>query len=167
MVDLAAGGGRRDDWRAVGGSAGTKVTNVAAGGVAVDAEGVLRTEVFSDPERTGACASGSPRPGQRSIRRSPAYSKLRKVSLNRLEQAILDHQGTLTDEMRYLAGLQRVRYVFYYPDSKDIVLAGPAEGWVPDLSGRIVGLTSGRPVVQLQDVVVALRAFPPGGSPPR
>ena len=41
------------------------------------------------------------------------------------------------------------RYVFYYPDSKDIVLAGPAEGWVPDLSGRIVGLTqpaAGRPV---------------------
>ena len=35
---------------------------------------------------------------------------------------------------------------------------------MPDLSGRIVGLTSGRPVVQLQDVVVALRAFPPGGS---
>ena len=93
-----------------------------------------------------------------------AFSKLRKVSLNRLEQAILDHQGTLTDEMRYLAGLLRVRYVFYYPDSKDIVLAGPAEGWVPDLSGRIVGLTSRRPVVQLQDVVVALRAFPPGGS---
>ena len=67
--------------------------------------------------------------------------------------------------MRYLAGLQRVRYVFYYPDSKDIVLAGPAEGWVPDPAGRIVGLTSGRPVVQLQDLVVALRAFPPGGRP--
>ena len=93
-----------------------------------------------------------------------AHSRLRKVSLNRLEQAILDHQSTLTDEMRYLAGLLRVRYVFYYPDSKDIVLAGPAEGWVPDPAGRIVGLTTGRPVVQLQDLVVALRAFPPGGK---
>ena len=93
-----------------------------------------------------------------------AFSKLRKISLNRLEQAIVDHQGTLSDEMRYLAGLQRVRYVFYYPDSKDIVLAGPAEGWAPDLSGRIVGLTSGRPVVQLQDVVVALRTFPADSS---
>ena len=41
--------------------------------------------------------------------------------------------------MRYLAGLLRVRYVFYYPDSKDIVLAGPAEGWVADPAGRIVG----------------------------
>jgi hypothetical protein len=51
--------------------------------------------------------------------------------------------------------------VFYYPDTKDIVLAGPAEGWMTDLSGRVVGLSSGRPVVQLQDLVVALRAFPP------
>ena len=92
------------------------------------------------------------------------FSKLRKVSLNRLEQAIVDHQGTLSDEMRYLAGLQRVRYVFYYPDSKDIVLAGPAEGWAPDLTGRIVGFTSGRPVVQLQDVVVAMRMFPADSS---
>ena len=93
-----------------------------------------------------------------------AFSKLRKISLNRLEQAILDHQGALTDEMRYLAGLLRVRYVFYYPDSKDIVMAGPAEGWVPDPAGRVVGIGSGRPVVQLQDLVVALRAFPPGGG---
>ncbi len=132
-------------------------------GVAVDVEGVLRTKVFSDPsgqvmrERiASAKATLDPK--------VTALSKLRKISLNRLEQAILDHQATLTDEMRYLAGLQRVRYVFYYPDSKDIVLAGPAEGWVPDPSGRVVGLTSGRPVVQLQDVVAALRAFPSGGS---
>jgi hypothetical protein len=66
--------------------------------------------------------------------------------------------------MRYLAGLQRIRYVFYYPDSKDIVLAGPAEGWAPDLAGRVVGITNGRPVVQLQDVVVALRTFPADSS---
>ena len=91
-----------------------------------------------------------------------SFSKMRKVSLNRLERAILDHQNTITDEMRYLAGLQRVRYVFYYPESNDIVLAGPAEGWVPDASGRIVGIGTGRPVVQLQDLVVALRAFPAG-----
>ena len=143
----------------------TTTTNTpTAAGIAVDAEGVLRTRVFSDPggqvtrERIAAAkAMLAPKVS--------AYSKLRKISLNRLERAIVDHQGTLSDEMRYLAGLQRVRYVFYYPDSKDIVLAGPAEGWMPDLSGRIVGLTSRRPVVQLQDVVVALRAFPSGGRP--
>jgi hypothetical protein len=138
-------------------------TNSTAAGVAVDAEGVLRTKTFTDPtgqlmkERIAAAKSTlDPK--------ITAFSKLRKVSLNRLEQAILDHGNTMTDEMRYLAGLLRVHYVFYYPETKDIVIAGPAEGWVPDAAGRIVGIGSGRPVVQLQDLVVALRAFPTGGS---
>ncbi len=94
-----------------------------------------------------------------------ASSKLRKVSLNRLEKALEANQGIPTDEMRYLAGLQRVRYVFCYPDSKDIVVAGPAEGWVTQSSGRVIGINNGRPVLQLQDLVVALRAFPPDGKP--
>ena len=37
--------------------------------------------------------------------------------------------------MQFLAGLTRVRYVFYYPETKDIVLAGPAEGWAADAAG--------------------------------
>jgi hypothetical protein len=64
--------------------------------------------------------------------------------------------------MRRLAGLQRAQYVFFYPEERDIVIAGPAEGWVEDLSGRVVGLTTGRPTLLLEDLVVALRAFPPG-----
>ncbi len=133
-------------------------------GIEVDAQGVLRKKVYPDP--TGqlmrqlifaAKAAQNPE--------VTAFSKLRKVSLNRLEQAVRAKGGVLTDEMRYLAGLLRVRYVFYYPDSKDIVLAGPAEGWVADLSGRVVGITSRRPAIQLQDLVVALRAFPSGQKP--
>jgi hypothetical protein len=54
-----------------------------------------------------------------------------------------------------------VQYVFFYPESGDIVIAGPAEGWVEDLSGRVRGINSGRPVVELQDLVVALRCFAP------
>jgi hypothetical protein len=132
-------------------------------GVSIDANGVLRTKVYADPDGqlmkdriAAARATLGPK--------VTAFSKLRKISLNRLEQVILDREGTLTDEMRYVAGLLRVRYVFYYPDSKDIVLAGPAEGWVRDATGRPVGMTTARPVVQLQDLVVALRAFPPGGK---
>jgi hypothetical protein len=133
-------------------------------GVVVDAEGVLHVKTYADPggqlmrERIAATkASLDPK--------ITAHSKLRKISLNRLEQALRDRQGVLTDEMRYLAGLLRVHYVFLYPESKDIVLAGPAEGWTTDPTGRVVGILCGRPVVQLQDLVVALRAFPPGGKP--
>ncbi|MCE5266996.1 MAG: DUF1598 domain-containing protein [Planctomycetaceae bacterium] len=141
----------------------SSASNTGVAGVAIDAEGVLRTRFYEDfgkeikKERIAAAKSAlDPK--------VTVPSKLRKVSLNRLEQVILDHQGTLTDEMRHLAGLLRVRYVFYYPESKDIVLAGPAEGWVADVSGRLVGMTSGRPVLQLQDLAVALRAFPPSGK---
>ncbi len=132
-------------------------------GIAIDANGVLRLQTASDPggqlmrERIAAAkASLSPR-----LR---AYSRLRKISLNRLERAVIDHQGALTDEMRYLAGLLRVRYVFFYPETKDIVLAGPAEGWAVSPVGRVVGINTGQPVVQLQDLVAALRAYPPKGS---
>ena len=142
---------------------GSGVSGIQSAGIAIDAEGVLRVKTFGDPggqlmrERIAAAkANLGPK--------LASYSKMRKVSLNRLEQAILDHQSTLTDEMRYLAGLQRVRYVFYYPESKDIVLAGPAEGWAADASGRTIGIGTGRPVVQLQDLVVALRAFPASGD---
>jgi hypothetical protein len=134
-----------------------------AAGVAVDAEGVLKTMTVTDwggrlmGERMAAAkAALSPEVMQ--------TSRMRKISLNRLEKAIREKNAVPTDEMRYLAGLLRVRYVFYYPKTGDIVLAGPAEGWVTDPVGRVVGLTSGRPVVPLQDLVVALRAFPPSGD---
>ena len=137
-----------------------------AAGVVVDAEGVLRTRTAADVggqltrERINAARSSL-------APKLAAFSKLRYISLKHLEQAIVDHQGVCTEEMRNLAGLLRVRYVFLYPDSQDIVIAGPAEGWVTDGFERVVGLNSGRPVIQLQDLVVALRAFPPGGSATR
>jgi hypothetical protein len=64
----------------------------------------------------------------------------------------------LPDPMVYLAGLQRIDYVLVYPDEKDIVLMGPAEGWRLDPRGYFVGVTTGRPVMLLDDLLVALRA---------
>jgi hypothetical protein len=132
-------------------------------GVVIDPKGTLQTQYFADPDgsltRQQIQAAKAALPHQ-----VAAYSACRKVSLTRLEEALRKAGGAPNDEMRYLAGLLRVHYVFFYPDSKDIVVAGPAEGWFQDVAGRVVGLTSGRPVVQLQDLVVALRAFPPGGS---
>ena len=95
-------------------------------------------------------------------------SELRKVSLNRLEAALADRIANgqaPSDEMKALAGLTRLQYVFFYPDSKDIVVAGPAEGFAPDPTGRLIGIQTGRAVLQLEDLAVALRAFPPAGDP--
>lgn len=95
-------------------------------------------------------------------------SELRKISLNRLEAALAERIAAgqaPTDEMQALAGLTRLQYVFFYPDSKDIVIAGPAEGFAPDPTGRLIGINTGHAVLQLEDLVVALRAFPPAGDP--
>ena len=64
---------------------------------------------------------------------------MRKISLRRLEAAIdkcVKNSQPLPDTIMYLAGLQHIRYVFVYPEQKDIVLVGPGEGWKVDALGE-------------------------------
>jgi hypothetical protein len=89
-----------------------------------------------------------------------ATSPLRKVSLKGIAATIEQSRLKgipITDELQYLAGLQRVQFVFVYPEQRDIVLAGFAEGWRIDSQGNVVGQSTGSPVLQLDDLVVALR----------
>ena len=136
-----------------GGGAGSGVA-----GIDIDAAGVLRvTQV--DPSvafaQRQATLQSKPRG---SVRTSP----VRYVSLNRLEAYVAQQreQGNLlSEEVMSLAGLNRLEYVFYMPESKDIVIAGPADQWHLDANNRLVGLTTGRPTLKLEDLIVALRAF--------
>ncbi len=92
-------------------------------------------------------------------------TELRKVSLRRLEEAIAEcktNNKPLPDEIKYLAGMQRIRYVFVYPELQDIVIAGPGEGWKINEQGEVVGKTTGKPVLLLDDLLVALRELPNG-----
>ena len=62
----------------------------------------------------------------------PAGVQLRKISLRALQDAlrqVANKPEKLPAAVRYLSGLQRVQYVFVYPEKKDIVLAGPGEAW--------------------------------------
>lgn len=135
-------------------------------GVSIDANGVLEREIFLDP--TGELSRRRFAEARASLDKSLSKpSAMRKISLTRLEAEVarcLEAGDRPSDAMKYLAGLTRIQYVFYYPDSKDIVIAGPAEPFGQDLSGRVVGLESGRPVLELQDLVVALRAFSASGN---
>jgi Protein of unknown function (DUF1598) len=141
---------------------GTTTTSSPVAGVMVDPNGVLRTQLFMD--QTGQLMWQRMQAAKAQLNPKIAkQSALRKISLNRLEKALGDRLGSgekPTDDMLHLAGLTRVQYVFFYPDTKDIVIAGPAEGWAADLSGRVRGIASGRPVVELNDLVTALRAYP-------
>ncbi len=128
------------------------------GGVAIDAQGVVtkvRVDQHGDLMRFRQAAF------QTVPDDLAKNSPMRKVSLRQLEAAIAELRDTgkpLSDEIRYLAGLQRIQYVFVYPEQNDIVIAGPGEGWRISLDGEIVGQSTNRPVLLLDDLLVALRA---------
>lgn len=85
---------------------------------------------------------------------------LRKVSLRGLYQAVEQakhDKKPVPAEVAFMAGLQRIEFVYLSPDEKDIILAGPAEGWEVDEAGNVVGKTTGCPVMRLEDFIVALQ----------
>jgi hypothetical protein len=94
-----------------------------------------------------------------------AFSERRLVSLVQLEAECarrLQAGEPLTDELRFLAGLQRIDYLFVDAAAEDLLLAGPAEGFAPDGQGRMLGLTTGQPTLRLEDLVVALQGAASG-----
>lgn len=140
-----------------------------AAGVVVDANGVLAMKLVADPR--GVLTQQRIQQAKAALNADIAKSsELRKVSLTRLEKAIAERIAAgqqPDDDMLALAGLTRVQYVFLYPETKDIVLAGPAEGYMVDPTGRMVGIDTGSAIVMLEDLVTALRAFPPTGQATR
>ncbi|MBN2217377.1 MAG: DUF1598 domain-containing protein [Pirellulales bacterium] len=129
----------------------------AVGGVSVNTEGVLDNATVDDTGRLARLMQESLQPVPPELAEA---TEIRKISLRRLEEAIAAavHDGKpLSDEMRYLAGLQEIQYVFVDAQHKDIILAGPGEGWKVDQHGAVVGVTTGRPVMLLDDLLVALR----------
>lgn len=143
---------------AYGRIAHAQVVQQAIGGVWMDTGGVLRNvEADYRPElRALRLKALAQLPGDMNH-----ATPLRMVSLARLQEAIAACQkahAPLPDEIRYLAGLQRVKYVFVVPEIHDIVLAGPADGWTINNAGDVVGSTNGQPVLQLDDLLVALRS---------
>ncbi|HET6883889.1 MAG TPA: DUF1598 domain-containing protein [Pirellulales bacterium] len=129
----------------------------AVGGISVDAAGVL-SNAEADHNGLRQYWLDNLQPVEGDLNQP---SKLRKISLRGIEKAlqeIVQTEGRVPDELRFLAGLQRVEYVFVYPDQNDVVLAGYAEGWKVDARGNMVGVTTGRAVMQLDDLLIALRS---------
>ncbi len=140
------------------------VNNGAVGGVLIDARGVVARADTDAQDRLRAAREKALQEVPPDLDRA---SDLRKVSLRGLEQAITElrlKNRKVTDELQNLAGLQRIRYVFVDLVRRDIVLAGPAEGWKVGPQGAIVGRKSGAPVLQLDDLVFALRTAEAAGK---
>ncbi len=134
-------------------------------GVSVDPNGLMHQ--ITKEEQTGSLESLAERARTADLNADVArVSGLRLVSLKRLEEAVaqrLETDDSIPKTMGQLAGLTQIKYVFFYPEEHDIVIAGPAEGWKFDAAGRPVGVESGRPMLHLDDLVVVMRTFAPGG----
>lgn len=126
-------------------------------GVHVDPQGVLRSRTVDLDPRLAEI--------RKAARGGLKDGPLLHVSLPRLFAEL--RAGKPSPELLHLGGLTRIRYVFVYPDEKDLVVAGPAEAFDGREAFRPLGKSSGRPVLHLDDLVVALRAFGPGKKPDR
>jgi len=165
---LGGGGGQLGGGGGQLGGGGGGGGGLQPAGVFIDPQGVLR--------QTGAAHAGlSAAHRKAAIEALPGDlqkpAPLRKVALSRLEAAVAQAaaDGTrLPDEVEKLAGLTRLQYVFVYPAEGgtpgEIVLAGPAEPWITDATGRVVGAATGSPTLLLEDLATALRSFAPGQS---
>lgn len=155
LIDLITSTIAPQSWDLVGGPG---AIDGFPGGVYVDAAGLMKRMPVRESAALAQLRQMSrPAVGNQNARQP---SPLRKISLTRLEKQIQLRWANgqdPTDEMNCLAGLEKLRYVFVYPESGDIVLAGSAGDWTLDAEGRTVSVTSGRPVLQLDDFVVALR----------
>jgi len=163
LIELITSTIKPESWDETGGPGTIKSYQ---NGVYVDPTGVVRPVTDRDG---GSRLAEFRRAARRAVHSSDARrtSPSRKVSLNRLERAAqlrLAAGRALDEDMFVLAGLQRVEYVLAYPETGDIVLAGPAADWKYDRENRIVGADTGRPVLQLDDLVVLARHFNAAGG---
>jgi hypothetical protein len=94
-------------------------------------------------------------------------SDLRMVSLPRLDKAVramLEAGQPVPADMQTLAGISEIRYLFVFPETQDVVIAGPAGDWTVDGEGRAISSVNQRPTLQLDDLVTLSRTFT-SGSP--
>ncbi len=156
LIDLITSTIRPTTWDDVGGPGSIAPFPT---GVYVDALGVLQPSMKKDATGRLEALHRASLAGARG-ESARQRSALRMISLPRLEKAIQLRMAAgrqPTEAMRVLAGLERIQYVFAYPESGDLVLAGPAGDWRPDAEQRIVSADTGAPVVRLDDLVVVFR----------
>ncbi|MEK6236255.1 MAG: hypothetical protein N2C14_16235, partial [Planctomycetales bacterium] len=151
LIDLITSTVSPNSWDTVGGPGSVQPF---ATGVYVDAQGMLHRRLKVDnsqwlvdlrrrEQREHGLVHGETR----------RPSRLRKVSLTRLEKYAQMRAAAglpLDESMAYLAGLEKIEYVMIYPDSRDLVIAGPAAGWMTNGEGQVVSTESGRPVLRLE-----------------
>lgn len=145
-----------------GNNTNNQSNNQNAGGITIDADGVI-----SAPFQI---TLNSKRLNQKRLKALAAQalpgdlhqkSEFRKISLVQLEKVCQEYQSKgepLPEDVRFLAGLWRIDYLFVDREKNDLIIAGPAEGFASNAQNRVVCVESGRPPLRLDDLVVALQS---------
>ena len=130
----------------------------AVGGVKIDVDGVVSNPASRRTEGTaGRLAAG--------LQQVPADLRKADRPAIRFAEAVWNPKSPpranagkpLPDAVRFLAGLQRVRYVLVYPEQARHRARRAGRRLASRSLGNVVGTTTGRPVLTLDDLMVALR----------
>jgi hypothetical protein len=130
----------------------------SVGGISVDTAGIVRAvddTVLDESVRTMRQAVATA-----DLPAGP--SAMRHVSLARIVAAVrkaAERGEPLPPDLLLLGGLERVTHLFVVPDAHDILLAGPADRPAVGAGGAPVAQRSGRPLLRLEDFIVALRSI--------
>jgi len=135
-------------------------------GVYLDTDGAVRVRQV-DAKQELASMQARLRAAARAKDDPLVYISLPKLFAQ--AQTLQEAGKPLPEELKYLGGMTRLQYVFVLPGQKDLVIAGPAEHWhvlrqAGDPCEFVVGDRTGRPVMQLDDLVVAMRTAREGGG---
>jgi hypothetical protein len=130
----------------------------AVGGISVDTDGIVRAlddKLLDESVRTMRQAVAT-------VDLPAGPSAMRHVSLARIVAAVrkaAERGEPLPPDLLLLGGLERVTHLFVVPDAHDILLAGPADRPAVGAGGAPVAQRSGRPLLRLEDFIVALRSI--------
>jgi hypothetical protein len=130
----------------------------SVGGVMIDGAGVVRTATLQEQQELADLVRQGLDPLIGDLNKA---AEMRMISLKGLQQAIVASKRSgamVPDEVEFLAGLQRIEYVFVDQDNHDVILAGPAEPWKLREDGFVVGTVTGGSTMRLADLVVAMES---------
>lgn len=136
-------------------------------GVYLDADGKVQVRQTDETKEMAAMRARAR--ASAVAEKDPKFAYISLPKLFEQLRALRETKKEIPEELRYLGGLTQIRYVFVYPDDKDLVIAGPAEPWTmmqqaDDPVQYVFGTRTGRPVLQLDDLIVAMRTAEEGGG---
>ncbi|MBQ9456362.1 MAG: DUF1598 domain-containing protein [Thermoguttaceae bacterium] len=130
----------------------------SVGGVLIDASGMLSQASVEEMNQLRLEIKNDLDPIAKGLNKAV---QMRRVSLKKLNEEIAkaEAEGSeVPDSVRFLGGLTSIQSVVLFPEEQDVVLVGPAEGWVVGPQGVLVGKETGKPIMRLDDLVAAIQA---------